>query len=207
MAINRQNQEGIFKRIFDGIPSPIFVVDEDVQIHEYNTAAATLLADDRSTILRRRAGEVLHCLHARDVPGCGRSPFCEDCIIRDSVNAAFQKSKVVRRRHKLELIRDGNILEIHALITASAFLFHENKLVLLLVEDIGEIMELQRLIPICAKCKKIRSDEDYWVLVESYFKKHFSVDFSHGLCPCCYGNEMDSLQRMIKDKQSRGSNS
>lgn len=199
MTTNQQNPEDLFRAIFDGIPSLIFVVDDDVQIHEFNSAAAPLLAADKATILKRRGGEALHCLHWRDVPeGCGRAPFCKDCVIRNSVSAAFQGKKVVRRRHKLELIRDGNILEIYALITASPFLFQGNQLVLLVVEDISDIVELKRLIPICATCKKVRNDRDYWVLVESYLKEHLDVDFSHGLCPDCYKKEMDGLERMNK---------
>jgi len=208
MTTKEQYSEDLLVTVFNAIPSLIFVVDNDVQIHEYNAAAAAHLAANRSTILRRRGGEALHCLHSRDVPeGCGRAPFCRDCVIRNSISAAFQGNKVVRSRHKMELIRDGNILEIYALITASPFLFQGTQLALLVVEDISEIVELKRLIPICAICKKVRNDRDYWVLVESYFKEHLDVDFSHGLCPDCYKKQKDVLERMIRAEQSGGGDS
>ena len=208
MTTKEQYSEDLLVTVFNAIPSPIFVVDNDVQIHEYNAAAAALLAANRSTILRRRGGEALHCLHSRDVPeGCGRAPFCKDCVIRNSVSAAFQGNKVVRSRHKMELIRDGHILEIYALITASPFLFQGTNLVLLVVEDISEIMELKRIIPICAICKKVRNDKDYWMQVESYFKEHLDVDFSHGLCPDCYKKQKNELKSMIKAEQPGGGDS
>ncbi len=208
MITNPQSLEDLLVVIFNTIPSPIFVVDGDVQIHHYNTAANPLLAADGSTLLRRRGGEALHCLHMRDVPeGCGRGPACKDCVLRNSVSEAFQGNKVVRRRHKLELIRNGSILEIYALITASPLLFQGNPLALLMIEDISELVELKRLIPICAKCKKVRDDKEYWVLVESYFKEHLDVDFSHGLCPDCYKMEMDTLERRIKAEPLGGGHS
>ena len=208
MTTNQQNPEDLFRAIFDGIPSPIFVVDDDVQIYEYNAAAAPLLAAERTSILRHRGGEALHCLHSHDVPeGCGRSPICKECIIRNSVNKAFQGKKAVRSRHKMELVRNGHIRKIYALITASPFLFQGKKLVLLVVEDISEIVELERIVPICAVCKQVRNDKDYWIQVESYFKKHLDVDFSHGLCPDCYKKQMDSLGRMIKAEPSGGGGS
>ena len=72
----------IFRTVFDAMPSLIFVVDNDVRIQEYNAAAADLLTAKRSTILKRRGGEVLHCLHAAEAPeGCGWAPFCKDCVI------------------------------------------------------------------------------------------------------------------------------
>lgn len=144
-------------------------------------------------------GEALHCLHAREVPeGCGRAPLCEDCIIRISVNKAFQGNSVVRSRHKLELIRDEHIREIYALITASPFLFHGTNLVLLVIEDISDIIELKRIIPICAVCKKVRDDKDYWMQVASYFKEHLDIDFTHGLCPDCHKEQINELIKLTK---------
>jgi diguanylate cyclase (GGDEF)-like protein/PAS domain S-box-containing protein len=142
MPAKEPYSEDFLAEVLNAIPSLVFVVDKDVQIHEYNTAAAALLPPNRSTILMHRGGEALHCLYSHDVPeGCGRSPYCKDCVIRNSVTAALQGNKVVRRQHKLELIRDGNTLEIYALITASPFLFQGNQLVLLIIEDVSESRE------------------------------------------------------------------
>jgi hypothetical protein len=138
---------------------------------------------------------VLHCLHSTDVPeGCGRAPLCEECVIRNSVAKALQGNRVVRRRTRLEIIRDGNKIEIYALITASPFRYKERPLVLLVIEDISEIAELKRIIPICSICKKVRDDKESWLRVEAYFKKHWDVDFSHGFCPECYKIETDKLK-------------
>lgn len=48
-----------------------------------------------------------------------------------------------------------------------------------------EIKKLQKIIPICANCKKIRDDKGYWNQVEEYFATHSDILFSHGLCPEC----------------------
>ena len=50
---------------------------------------------------------------------------------------------------------------------------------------IKEIKVLQGIIPICAKCKKIRDDEGFWEQVEIYIEKHSDAAFTHGLCPGC----------------------
>jgi hypothetical protein len=47
------------------------------------------------------------------------------------------------------------------------------------------LTELKRILPICAHCKKIRNDDQYWHSVEQYFKVHMDLDFSHGICPDC----------------------
>jgi PAS domain-containing protein len=184
--------QDILRSVFDAIPSLIFVVDDDVRIQEYNAAAAELLLLKQPAVLKRRGGEVMNCLHAADVPeGCGRAPACNDCVIRNSVAEALKGNRIVRRRKKLEMLRDGHKVEIYALITASPFYYDKRPLALLVIEDISEIAELQRLVPICSICKKVRDDKESWFRLESYFKEHWDVDFSHGYCPECLKKEMD----------------
>ncbi len=47
------------------------------------------------------------------------------------------------------------------------------------------IQTLRGLLPICARCKKIRNDGGYWQEVESYIGDHTDANFSHGYCPGC----------------------
>jgi AmiR/NasT family two-component response regulator len=55
-----------------------------------------------------------------------------------------------------------------------------------LEEALAKIKTLRGLIPICASCKKIRSDRGYWQQLEQYLMEHSEADFTHGLCPeCC----------------------
>ncbi len=50
---------------------------------------------------------------------------------------------------------------------------------------LGEIRDLQGILPICASCKKVRDDTGYWEQVESYVARHTGAQFSHGVCPDC----------------------
>jgi ABC-type uncharacterized transport system substrate-binding protein len=52
-------------------------------------------------------------------------------------------------------------------------------------EALSQVNTLNGLLPICARCKKIRDDSGYWNQLETYIKKHSDADFSHGLCPDC----------------------
>jgi hypothetical protein len=67
-----------------------------------------------------------------------------------------------------------------------------------LQEKINEIRTLSGLLPICAKCKKIRDDQGYWNQLEGYISKHTSATFSHGICPHCadelYPEAMERLR-------------
>jgi len=54
-----------------------------------------------------------------------------------------------------------------------------------LEEALVKIKTLRGLIPICASCKKIRSDKGYWQQLEEFLAEHSEADFTHGLCPEC----------------------
>ncbi len=49
-----------------------------------------------------------------------------------------------------------------------------------------QVKQLQGLLPICAYCKRIRDDQNYWHEVEGYIGTHADVRFSHGICPACW---------------------
>lgn len=55
-----------------------------------------------------------------------------------------------------------------------------------LEEALAQVKHLRGLLPICAYCKKIRADQDYWQQVETYVAAHSEAQFSHSICPTCY---------------------
>lgn len=184
------------KALIDAIPDVVMIVDEDVRVYAYNEASSSIFDHRAPAILKRRAGEIIHCLYfERTEDGCGRSQFCEDCVIRNSVLEAISGKKVVRKKHKLQLIRGAEVKNIYALVSASPLSLDGKTLALLVIEDINEIVELKGLIPVCLKCKRVKVDKDYWVALESYITKHLDVDFTHGLCPECKEAELKRLRQ------------
>jgi PAS domain-containing protein len=180
------NQGDFIESILDAIPLPIFVVDEDVRIFWSNQAAAPLLGREPDLVFLKRCGDIMHCLHAvESSEGCGRTKFCKDCPIRNCVKLSIQGQRVVRKQNKMSMVGKDKVVEINLLVTTAPFAYQDDSLVLLILEDISELMELRRIVPICAYCKKIRDDEDFWQSVENYFKVHLNLDFSHGVCPEC----------------------
>lgn len=54
-----------------------------------------------------------------------------------------------------------------------------------LEEALANIKVMSGLIPICARCLKVRDDRGYWTRVEAYVSAHSEATFSHGVCPEC----------------------
>jgi len=197
MSIERSSDPILLRTILDAIPAFIFVVDDDVRILDYNAAAAGLLGEDRANTLRHRAGDLLHCIHSKEVPeGCGHAPVCKFCVIRSGVGKAFAGNHSVRSRAKMDLQTEAKIAEIHVLVTTSPFHHAGKPMVLLVIEDISQITELHQIIPICMYCKKVRTDDQYWHKVETYFSRQWDLKFSHGLCPDCCHREMEKIKAL-----------
>src|SRR5437870_6508470 len=55
-----------------------------------------------------------------------------------------------------------------------------------LASALSRVKQLHGLLPICAYCKKIRDDHNYWQQVEAYISSHTEAQFSHGVCPDCF---------------------
>jgi len=50
---------------------------------------------------------------------------------------------------------------------------------------LAHVKELQGMVPICAYCKKVRNDRNYWETIETYISERSRATFSHGICPGC----------------------
>ena len=123
--------------LFDAMPVPVFVVDEDVRILECNAAAARLFGPDKQAIVKRRGGEVLHCVHAMEVPeGCGHAPACPDCPVRKSVRAASRGRRVMRQEARMELAAGGKTAKVDLQISCSAFTYERSTFILLVLEGL-----------------------------------------------------------------------
>ena len=49
-----------------------------------------------------------------------------------------------------------------------------------------EVKTLAGLLPICALCKKVRDDHNYWHQVEAFVARHTDATFTHSYCPDCF---------------------
>jgi hypothetical protein len=180
--------------MFDAVPLPIFLVDDDVRILDFNPAARKLMNQDRQVVLSKRGGEALHCLHSKDAEeGCGRGPHCTDCVLRNGVSRSLRHGERVREKTVMELRREDRTVSIELMVTTAPVTIEGRPLALLILEDISELSQLRRLLPICSKCKKIRDDKEYWHSLESYMGKNLDLTFTHGICPVCAKEMMEEV--------------
>ncbi len=50
---------------------------------------------------------------------------------------------------------------------------------------LAHVSQLQRLVPICSSCKRVRDDRGYWYNLEVYMETHYRARMDDGICPDC----------------------
>jgi len=113
--------------------------------------------------------------------------------IRGGISIAFPYTpfeQSIRREKRYTLITHLTFLG-----GALAVLFFLGRRMVRLVEILQEshrqIRTLEGILPMCAKCKKIRmegappADPGSWMPVDSFIARHSDATFSHGICPEC----------------------
>ena len=61
------------------------------------------------------------------------------------------------------------------------------------------IENLEALLPLCAWCKRVRTDEGIWKPVEEYLRDKGAPEATHGICPDC-------AARLLHDKKGDWTN-
>lgn len=54
-----------------------------------------------------------------------------------------------------------------------------------LEQALAQVKTLEGMIPICAWCRKVRTEEELWQRIEEYVVDRSQAKFSHGICPEC----------------------
>lgn len=189
------------------MPCPVFVVEEDVRILDFNTAAAQVLERKPQDVRHQRAGHALHCLHSQETPeGCGHAPACATCPIRGAVNMALRGEHPPRQKVRLIQARPDGSEESFFLITVAPLQVDQVALALVILEDIQEITLLREMLPICSHCKQVRTDENYWQSVENYLANHHEIDCTHSLCPECAQQLFPDYAEKLADPEHRPEN-
>lgn len=181
------NELALFRNLIEHSNDAIFIVDpEDGAFLDVNETACTRLGYPRKKLLTMRVGDIQEIVFTPE--DWGR--------LREKILASGKLLREGRHRRA-----DGSLFPVEvsisvAIVGGKKYLLDSARDITerkRMEEAIKEVDTLRGLIPICAKCKKIRNDKGFWDNVEIYLEKRANVRFTHGLCKDCmhdlYGRE------------------
>ena len=110
-----------------------------------------------------------------------------ECGAVDYISKPFNSTELLARVHThLELKKTRD---------------REKELIKKLKEALSKVKQLSGLLPICARCKKIRDDKGYWQSVEEFISEHSEAHLSHSLCPKCVEELYPEMVDKIMNKK------
>jgi hypothetical protein len=164
-------------KIFHSVSVPLLLIDRNYVVIEANDAAVAHLGRVGGKVVGDSCFRMTHDLN---------SPCWNSGEIVCPVKGAFATGKRVRAIHK-HRIDDHLVVEE---IVATPIDEGKGDIAYVVEElrDLTEMLELNEgILPICAGCKKIRDEKGNWRHIEAYIHDHTGADFSHSLCPECFG--------------------
>ncbi len=180
-----------FRALFDAMSALVFIVDERLTVHDANLAAARALGPEAQLLLKRLCGDVLRCLNsgvdpkAGEVGPCGDTVHCSECVLRKSTAAALAGEPATRRPYAMRLLVGAEHREAHFVVSATPFEYGGQRYAMLVMEDVTELLELRKIVPICSWCHKVYVSGGYHAGLEQRLREQALIEYSHGICPVC----------------------
>ena len=175
----------LYHRILNNVADGIYFISNDRKIAFWNKGAEGITGYNSDEM----TGQNCYCelLNHEDEKGntlcdsgCpliagtdNRKPIQRNLFLRKK-----DGGKVLVEEHISPLYRDGKFLGV--IIT-----FRDISLFKGLRAFQLRTQKMDRLIPICGWCKKIRKDTDTWEQLESFLTEEGFGDFTHSMCPLC----------------------
>jgi len=130
------------------------------------------------------AGATLKTLN-REEYACGLCASGYEPILDEMVEVTFTVSSRVRRiaAHSPDTLPE---VEYYRQVFWSSAIDLPDSL----EEALAHVQQLQGLIPICAWCRQVRNDGNFWEQVDSYLTKRSGLQFTHAICPTCRDREV-----------------
>ena len=50
---------------------------------------------------------------------------------------------------------------------------------------LDNVKTLEGMLPICSSCKRVRTPDNRWHVIEKYIRERTNATFTHGMCPEC----------------------
>ncbi len=177
-----------YRQMLDNIADGMCFVDIDRKIKYWNKGAESITGYTANEIIGRYCYDDF--LQHEDEKGnvlCDTGCPLELCINEDK---HLRRNLFLRTKDNKKILVEEHISPLYTAgkIAGVIIAFRDISLFSHLKEFQLRVHKLQRLIPICGWCKKIRTDDDSWEQIEIYLTKEGFGEFTHSMCPVCAEN-------------------
>jgi PAS domain S-box-containing protein len=126
--------------VLENIPAILILVDRERRVQMVNKAAAKFAERTIDEMIGLRGGEALRCVHSLDDPqGCGYGPFCESCVVRNTILRTFETGEgYFQREAQLPFNIAGKTVEFSLFVSTASLSISGHPMVIVCLEDVTQ---------------------------------------------------------------------
>jgi len=195
-----------YQNIHESTSDSLFVADMRGKIVDVNPADCSTYGYTKKELVGKHVADIIH---PDDHPVFEH--FIEE--LRDNGSFSGDTIDICKDGTTIHTEMKGSLLNfnghehmvaiMHDITQRKKDLAEKESLIAELEQALNKVKKLSGLIPICAKCNKIRDDKGYWNRGEEYLEKNSEAKFSHGLCEVCEEELYGDKEWYKKVKQRR----
>jgi transcriptional regulator with PAS, ATPase and Fis domain len=137
------------KALIESLPCGLLVIDEDGCVRAMNNICEHVFGTPPHVEFGKGFGHILGCLHTlEEEKECGLSDHCVDCDLRRFAISSLGGNQRQRARTNLELVLDGQVRDVHLLVTTVPFSHKNKRFSVLILQDITKLDSLSPPAPI-----------------------------------------------------------
>ena len=168
-------------KVLDVMQDGVLVLDEQQRIVDMNSTLTGIFNLKISNVLGKPVEDILPEFDPGEFSNCRKSE-----VEKKMTGLDGEKVYTVKCAPLLNNSHASGGLFVFRDITKRKQLEEERENLIIELQDaLLQVKTLSGMLPICARCKKIRDDKGYWQSVEHYVQEHSDAVFSHGICPKC----------------------
>ncbi len=194
----------LYSRILDNIADGVYFVSAGRKIVYWNKGAEKITGFTSSEAMGRDCYDDF--LSHEDEKGHSLCDSGCPITIIPETKKPLQRNLFLKRKDgsKLLVEEHASPLYIDGKFEGVIITFRDISLFTALRPFQLKVQKMERLIPICGWCKKIRNDNDAWEQLEAFLTDQGMGDFTHSMCPACAEKifskkiYMESYQKICK---------
>ena len=143
---NLKESKEFLNLLLDNINSAILIVDENLQIHQFNKSFHSLFDHATERVNDHSFGQITGCVNAvEENKSCGATSQCQLCVLRKSFLQTFLEDFPIERKRLERVFYIEGVPVLKYLEFSSRLIqFHGRKMVLVVIYDITEIEQKKR---------------------------------------------------------------
>jgi PAS domain S-box-containing protein len=172
----------LYRQILEHIADGVCLMTPDGTIRYWNPGAAAMTGLAPEAVV----GSTCHDPFPRFEDEEG-NVFCDYIASADGIRGPLQRNLFLAVKDGRKILVEANIspLTRDGKYEGTILVFRDTAVFKGLRPFQLRTEKLDRLIPICGWCKKIRHDDDTWEQLETYLGEQGFGDFTHSMCPVC----------------------